>query len=430
MTLILMMTSGWNRTGAFPLAPQKTIMKKNSIFLIILIVGMISPVSGSVLAQSQVEVIRQSVEYSFGEEIIFEIEFESPQAVDEITLAIQAPGVPTFVGAVNLVGEGGGEFVYDLSVRPLPAFTTVIYEYQFIYGDGEVVESPEYQFTYLDNRFNWQELIDDPFKIYWFEGEITLAQEVLDAAHQGRTESLEMLQQPADSQPIVIFIYSSEEELQSSLATVGQSWVSGYADPARGSIVVALPSAISQPLEIQRLIPHEVAHILLYRYMGAEYDYLPTWLSEGFASQMEIYSLPEYDLALERAYSDRSLIPFLHLCHAFPADQELALLAYAQSDAFIEYVQQEYGLPGLQSLIYAYDQGVSCERGVELALGTSLQALDKQWQRDTFSRGMYLPFIYLLGGLLLVLILGLGGFIYYKMRGSVTGDEWDENETL
>lgn len=405
-------------------------MKKFIPFLLIIVsIAYVSAIN-SARAAGLVEVVDQSVEYSFGDEIKFQVNYENDQPIESITLSIHAPGLPTFVGAVSIPAEGEGNFVYAVSERPLPAFSSISYDYQFMLSSGEIVESPDYEFTYLDNRYKWQELIEEPFKIYWYEGEITLAQEVLDAALSGKTKTLEMLEQPPDSQSIVIFIYSSAEELQTSLTTIGQTWVSGYADPARGSVVVSLPPAMDQPLEIQRLIPHEVAHILLYRFMGAEFSYLPAWFNEGFASQVEIYSLPEYKLILERAYDGRDLIPFLHLCQAFPADAELARLAYAQSDAFVEYIQQEYGLPGLQSLIYAYDQGVSCERGVEMALGISLQELEQNWQRDTFAQGTLKLYIFLLAGLLVFLILGLGGFIFYKTQQDKDKGDWDEDAIL
>ena len=405
-------------------------MKKFIPFLLILAALALFPINNHTRADGLVEVVDQSVDYSFGEEITFQIEYVSDKPIESITISIHAPGLPTFVGAVSIPAEGEGNFVYAVSDRPLPAFSSIKYDYQFILKSDEIVESLDYEFTYLDNRYNWQELIEEPFKIYWYEGEITLAQEVLDAALYGQTKTLDMLMQPPDLQPIVIFIYSSAEELQTSLTAIGQTWVSGYANPARGSVVVALPPAVDQPLEIQRLIPHEVAHILLYRFLGAEFSYLPAWLNEGFASQVEIYSLPEYKLILERAYEGRDMIPFLHLCQAFPADPELARLAYAQSDALVEYIQQEYGLPGLQSLIYAYDQGVSCERGVEMAFGINLQTLDQNWQRDTFAQGALKLYIYLLVGLLLVLILALAGFIVYKTRKNSSKGDWDENETL
>lgn len=412
-----------------PISDRITRFVRTLLILPALLASLSLSTSPAVRAQEEVAVLSQQVDYNFGEEITFRLTYQSSQPVESVTLVVQAPGLPSFVGAVSLPSPGEGYFVYAPSDRPLPAFSNISYSYHFSLSEGETVSSPTYRFTYLDNRFNWQELIGEPFRIYWYEGEINLAQEVLDAAMQGQTRTLKLLEQPTpDQDPIVIFIYKSAEDLQSSLAYLGQSWVSGYADPARGSIVVALPSAVSQPLDIQRLIPHEVAHILLYRFMGAEFDYLPAWLNEGIASQMEIYSLPDYALTLERAYTEGDLIPLAHLCEAFPPDEELAFLAYAQADSLVDYIQQTHGIPGLQSLIYAYDQGVSCERGVEISLGISLQELEKDWKLAMFERGTYLTLVYILVGVLLVLMAALGGFIYYKTRKDPNEEEWDENE--
>jgi hypothetical protein len=395
---------------------------------ILLLFVLVLPIPITVSAQDAVTILDESVDFTFGERITFQLTYESEIPIESIALIIQTPGLPSFVGEVSLTADGQGSFVYLLSNRPLPAFSSISYSYQFTLSTGVLVASPSYHFTYLDNRFNWQELIGEPFRIYWYEGEIMLAQDVLDAALAGQKKTLDLLQQPPDLEPIVIFIYSSEEDLRSTLTFIGQNWVSGYADPALGSVVVALPNAIDQPLEIQRLIPHEVAHILLYRFMGAEFDYLPAWLNEGITSQMEIYSLSEYDLVLDRAYEERELIPMTHLCEVFPQDADLALLAYAQSDSLVEYIQEKYGLPGLQSMIFAYDQGVSCERGVEMSLGITLSELEQDWLLDRYNRVTFMILIYVLFAILLALVIGLGAFIYFKTREEPDQEEWDENE--
>ena len=397
------------------------------IFLVLILI-LAAPSKSSVSAQDTITILEEGVDFSFGEMATFHLSYESEFPIDNISLIIQAPGLPSFVGAVSITADGEGAFVYLLSDRPLPAFSSISYSYQFTLSNGMLVASPTYRFTYLDNRYNWQELIGEPFRIYWYEGEIMLAQDVLDAALAGQMKTLDLLQQPPDLDPIVIFIYSSEDDLQTTLSLIGLNWVSGYADPARGSIVVALPAAVDQPLEIQRLVPHEVAHILLFRFMGAEFEYLPAWLNEGIASQMEIYSLPDYDLVLDRAYEERSLIPMTHLCEAFPPDSDLAFLAYAQSDAVVEYIQNKYGLPGLQSLIHAYDQGVSCERGVEMSLAITLKELEQDWLLDRYNRVTLMTLIYVLIAVLIALVIGLGTFIYFKTRKAPEEKEWDENE--
>jgi len=402
--------------------------RKNLILLTFLAILVFSSQVSSIYAQSSVEVLNQDVEYTFADEIIFQLDLISEVEVSGINLVIHAPGFPSFVGEVLLSPSGQTRFVYDLTQRPLPAFSNITYSYHITLDNDEIFETPDYSFTYLDNRYNWQELIQEPFKIYWYEGELSLAQEVLDAAFLGQEQILFLLQQPKDDQLISIFIYNSENELQSTLESLGQSWVGGHADPTLGSVVVSLPSGVDQSLEIQRLIPHEITHITLYRFMGTEYEYLPTWFKEGLASTMEFYSLPEYALTLERAYKNRGFIPITHLCVAFPTDPELALLSYAQSDSFISYIQQEYGTQGLQEMILAYDQGVSCERGVEVGLGKTLVTLEKEWKRDTFARDMYLTYIYILGGILLILIVTLGIFIYNKVKDDPVETERETHE--
>jgi hypothetical protein len=143
---------------------------------------------------------------------------------------------------------------------------------------------------------------------------------------------------------------------------------------------------------------------------------------------MEIYSLPEYDLILDRANEEDELIPFSYLCEAFPPDEDQAFLAYAQADSLVEYIQNKYGLSGLQSLIYAYDQGVSCERGVEFSLGISLQELEQDWLLDRFNRVTYLILIYVLAAVFVALVIGLWIFLYLKTRKDPVAVEWDENE--
>jgi hypothetical protein len=79
-------------------------------------------------------------------------------------------------------------------------------------------------------------------------------------------------------------------------------------------------------------------------------------------------------------------------------------------------------------MIYAYDQGVSCERGVEVTLGTTLEGLEKDWKQDVFSRGKYLTYIFILSGILLILLIFLGIFIFSKLQGGQIEQGWDDNE--
>ena len=71
---------------------------------------------------------------------------------------------------------------------------------------------------------------------------------------------------------------------------------------------------------METLIPHELAHVMLYRNVGEGYASLPVWLSEGIASLAELYPNPDYDQALSIASQNGSLLSIEELCDTFPLD--------------------------------------------------------------------------------------------------------------
>jgi hypothetical protein len=62
---------------------------------------------------------------------------------------------------------------------------------------------------------------------------------------------------------------------------------------------------------------------------------------------VELYPNPDYARALEIAGVNNTLIPFGDLCASFPADSGSAYLAYAQSQSFVTYIRDSFGVSGL-----------------------------------------------------------------------------------
>jgi hypothetical protein len=338
----------------------------------------------AVQAEEGIKVVSHDVDYVFGEKMTFRATIDTELEIQRVELILEVPGTPTFVGAASFFPPNEIEFIYDLSQRSLRIFSTVTYYFRFALENGEEVRSEEFSFPYLDNRYQWQKLDNGKFVVYWYDEEVTFAQKIIDAAEAGRESVLELLQRPKNNQKINIYVYSSTSALQSTLATTGATWVGGHADPSFGSVVVALPPGVDRALEIQRQIPHEITHIMLYRFMDTGYQYLPYWLNEGIASQMEVFPNPEYDAVLENAHAENRLIPLSQICYSFPTDPELVVLAYAESSSLLSYIMREHGLTGVRALISAYNQGVSCDRGAEIALGKKLSDLERAWKQDSF----------------------------------------------
>ena len=54
------------------------------------------------------------------------------------------------------------------------------------------------------------------------------------------------------------------------------------------------------------------------------------------------------------------------------------------------YLYQEFGSAGLDSLVKEYTTGVNCERGIELALGDTLNKQERSWREDVFGENVYI----------------------------------------
>lgn len=327
------------------------------------------------------------VTHTLGEQINIEAQINSEFPIQEVRVFIQSEnGAEIVVDQAVLNPAGDMIYTLDLTQHPLRVFTYISIWLELKLEDGETFSSETHTYFYDDNRFDWQSLKTDEFQIYWHEGSADFGQTMLNAAYEGlqRIRGHVTVPQP---EGVAIYAYASARELQDILLFSGQSavWVAGHADPDLGVIVVSLPPGPDQTLEIQRQIPHELTHVLLYQKLGMGYDSLPQWLNEGLASTAELSPNPDYQLLLDKAYERGALIPIADLCHRFPTDAANFQLSYAESTAFTRYLQQTYGKAAMEDLIWAYADGLGCEQGTEAALGTTLSELEADWRQAMFN---------------------------------------------
>lgn len=163
---------------------------------------------------------------------------------------------------------------------------------------------------------------------------------------------------------------------------------------------------------MERQIPHELMHVALNYTDAHAYANFPAWFNEGLASLVELYPNPDYESLVENAYESGELIPIAALCESFPSAPQQALLAYAQSASFTQYLSDQFGKPGFNRMMAAYAAGMDCERGFEEALGSSLSTLEESWQRSRFaSVTLGLAFRELLPWLMLLVVVLAGPLI-------------------
>jgi hypothetical protein len=364
--------------------------------------------------------VEASADYVYGAEIRFKGQLTSKTPIEKAQLFFQAGSRSDTRTGEATIDDGTFTYTHDLIDDPIRAFSPVEYWFELTLGDGKTITSPRNTIIYEDNRFEWDLRERAPFVAHWYQGDSAFAQDILDVADLSLKNAQTLLPLSLNS-PVNIYAYASAKEMQEVLQSFKKSWIGAHADPDLGVMVVSLPEGPEQRLEMERQIPHELMHILLYNMVGSGYVNLPAWLSEGLASVAELYPNPDYLVLLENAHSKGNLPSIMSLCQSFPRDASGTFLAYAQSASFTRYLHQRFGSSGMERLVRQYADGLDCERGIEAALGIPLVQLERDWRKDMFGENVYvtafnnfLPWLVLF---LVIAIIPVGFVIAGKRRG-------------
>lgn len=364
-------------------------------------------------AQSGIVLTDVGVFDDFGQHITFQARIQSPVPIQSATLAFSenfdeiVRRFPVYIGE-----DGVLTYRYDVVQNVLRPFVTITFWFEVVRQDGETFKSDNYRVMYVDDRFTWQQRVDGSLRVHWYEGDEAFGDALLDTARRSLSAVSDLFAVQLDA-PLDVYVYASTEDLQSALFLGGEEWQGGHANPKLGVVLLAIAPGPGQSIEMETLIPHELAHVLLYRSVGDGYGALPVWLNEGIASSAELYPNPDYDQALINASQKSSLMPIADLCDAFPLDASRAFLAYAESQSFVRFLRDTYGTPSLFQLASAYADGLGCDQGVVRTLGTSLASLDTRWRESVLGEnvaGVFLrnmmPYLGLFVFMLLIPLIG------------------------
>jgi hypothetical protein len=361
-------------------------------------------------AQARVDVSNPQVAYRYGEQVNFQATLTASAPISEVTILFRAQGdSSTRSERIPIAEDGQVAYRYTFSQGPLRPFARVDFWFRVTLQTGEQAESAPFFFYYNDDRFPWKTLEDGNIRLHWYAGDDAFAQQALDQARSGLQKVADLLSVTL-SHPIDLYIYAIPADLHSALAIGGRTWaVGGEASPDLGVALAAISPGLEQGAEMERKIPHELAHLLTYELVGQRYNRLPVWLREGIASQVEPAN-PDYAQTLSLAAQQQALIPIADLCGSFPPEASRILLAYAESESFTRSIVNKYGDSGLLRLVNSYADGLDCQQGTVGALGDSLDQLERDWlgSANLATGGVpsafesLLPYMALLGILLLV----------------------------
>ena len=373
-----------------------------------------------------ITVTSASARYTFGQEAVFELEATAPARITAAYLYLQLedePRIEVYPVAVEPASTVRVEHRHDLHRFPFPPFGLVFWWWEVRDEEGHSLTTEPASLRYVDNRFSWVEAEAGPVRLHTVVNDPVYVQAALAVAQESLRRIADQLEvQPPDQ--IHLYIYASEEDLRAALEMAGREWVGGEAQPERDVILIAVPPDSGAMSRMERDIPHELTHILVYEAVGPEgYRYVPAWLDEGLATVNELRSDPLLEVALDEAWTEGRLISIRELCEPFSADPETALLSYAESASLVRYIREQYGYAGIRRLLAAYADGAGCEGGVLQALGVSLRRLELAWHADRLGLSGWLAWFADNRAWLLLWVLGMLAAIPLVRAVAVGGSE-------
>lgn len=271
------------------------------------------------------------------------------------------------------------EVLQELRGGAIPPFSTVTYWWEIADEAGQTLTTPRVTFAYIDNRFDWQQVSEAGVTVFWSEGDAAFGETALDTA----LESLPGIAGEIGVPPpagIDIYVYPSRDDLIGALRLGGRDWAGGQARPELGVVLVDVPPSPAAPVEMRRLIPHELTHLLVYAATQPNYERVPAWLDEGLATANEGVPDPALAVALDAAAQAGRLLSFESLCAPFAAQIDEARLAYAQSGSLVQFIRDRFGGQDIRNLLAAYRENAACAPGVARALNLPLVTLEGEWR--------------------------------------------------
>ena len=259
---------------------------------------------------------------------------------------------------------------------PIPPGTVVWWRWQITDASGEVFTTPEKNLLFTDESQDWLDRESDSILLHWSEGSAAFAEDLL-AAGEASMEDLSLLTGVEVETRIQAFIYASSEEMQSA-TLFAPAWSGGLAFGDHNTILVAIhPSSLEWG---RRALAHELAHVMIGRYIFSCIADMPVWLNEGLAMVTEGSLESYYQDLLADAIKNDQLLSVRELGVIFSNEPSLASLGYAQSFSLVSFLKEEYGQELMLSLLDEFRDGVSEDRALEKVYGMDRDGLDRTWR--------------------------------------------------
>jgi len=286
-----------------------------TIVVVLLLIGLVRPV----YSQEKITVVEAGHEHVFKESITFTLAAQSKSEITSIKLFYQVSG-QTSAHKVELEFEPGTavEVSYTEDMKDPENYQPPMIEFSYWWvvedEDGNRLKTETASFVYEDTNYTWQVLEGEHVRLYWHDQDQEFGDRFFAAAVDAAAKlSAEFNVEPKS--PVAIVIYNSHEELMAVLQESSAEWTGAVTFGGRAGVVAV---GLGQMSWMERVIPHELTHAMLYLVTKPPFGDIPRWLHEGLAMRSEGGMSAEERAALAEAIETDSLIALRALNSPFP----------------------------------------------------------------------------------------------------------------
>ena len=355
-------------------------MIKHMLIAVLIIASLLS--LSPVYAQNQISVLDSTTEVYFPSALVFTIKAESSSDITKIRLHYQVDKM-SYAQVISEVWLDftpapvvETEWTWDMRRASLPSGASVQYWWTIENKTGDKLVTPVEMVSFKDLRYSWQSLTEGQITIFWHEGGLSFANDLMAASQEA------MVRLAGDTnvyleQPVSIYIYAGSDDLRGAMV-FPREWTGGVAYTEYGIIALGISP---QRLDWGRdALAHELGHLVIHQITFSPYGAsIPTWLDEGMAMHAEGKADAYIQSWLKRAISEQKLISVRSLSSPFSAIPEQAYISYAQSQSIVEFLIQNYGKDKILQLLSLLKEGNTCDEALLEIYGFDQDGLDSLW---------------------------------------------------
>ena len=323
------------------------------------------------------------LQFPTGIEITSTIEWDVAAAETWLELVYRVGESETLYLAASpmttLPGSGQSKIIawLDLQAQYIPPGVAITWKWVLRSDHGILATTIPETTSWHDDRQDWRHMPGNQVALHYTGLDAAFADNVM-ATVQETVDEIEQRFDIALVEPVELWVYSSAEPFREAVIPNSREAMVAATYPDFSVILAVVPDGNAE--ELARIIPHEVAHMVLFQATDNPFTYVPLWFNEGMATHVQTGGTGGYlDMVIDALERDR-LYSLTSIDVSFPFTTFEATLPYAASWSAVGYIEETWGDPGIARLIDAYALGVSWEQALHAALGVSYEELDRGWR--------------------------------------------------